>query len=227
MSTFEFNVTSRDCRGKAEARRMRRLDNQIPAIIYGLKKDSVSITMSHKELMHALEKEEFYSQILTLKVDGKAEKVVLKDIQRHPYKKSVMHADFLRVNLKESLTMKVPVHILGEEENAAVKEGGVVSHSQSELEIKCLPTNLPTHIDVDISNLPMDGVIHLTEVSLPKGVELAHPVEDEEHNHPVVTIHMAHEEPEEEPVAEEDTTADEAAAADEEKATDEGKEDKE
>lgn len=213
--SFEFNATTRSSRGKAESRRMRRLEDTIPAVIYGLKKDSVSITLAHKDILHALDHEEFYSQVLTIKVDGKAEKVVLKALQRHPFKPKVVHVDFMRISSKEKLVMNIPVHLVGEEECEGIKEGGVISHGQTEIEISCLPSDLPAHIDLDISSLKIGDVVHLNEIKLPKGVELAHTIEDEEHNHAVVAIQMPKEE-EEESTAEEEAEGDatEAEASD-------------
>jgi large subunit ribosomal protein L25 len=192
--SFEFNAKLRDSRGKAESRRMRRLEDVIPAVIYGLKKEPVAITLTHKDIIHALDKEEFYSQIITLNVAGKSEQVVLKDLQRHPFKPKVIHADFLRISAKEKIVMNVPVHLIGEEKCVGLKAGGVVSHVKTEIEISCLPANLPTHIDIDISNLELGATIHLREVKLPKGVVLAHAVEDEEHDHAVVAIQAPREE---------------------------------
>jgi large subunit ribosomal protein L25 len=192
--SFEFNAQLRDCRGKAGSRRMRRLEDIIPAVIYGLKKEPVAISLTHKDIMHALEKEEFYSQIIMLNVAGKSEQVVLKDLQRHPFKPRIIHVDFLRISAKEKIVMHVPVHLLGVEQCVGLKAGGVLSHIQTEIEISCLPADLPTHIDIDIRALEIDSSIHLTEVKLPKGVVLAHAVADEEHDHAVVAVHAPRDE---------------------------------
>ena len=210
--SFEFDAQLRESRGKAESRRMRRLDDNIPAVIYGLKKDPVAITLPHKDVIHAMDKEEFYSQVITLNVAGKPEKVVLKDLQRHPFKPKVMHVDFLRISAKEKITMNVPVHLLGEDKCAGIKAGGVLSQIQTEIEVSCLPAQLPTHIDIDISALEIGESVHLSKVSLPKGVELAHAIEDDEHDHPVVAIQAAPEEESDEPVVSEENK-DEAADA--------------
>ncbi len=187
-NTFELNAESRGDIGKAANRRMRRLDGTTPAVVYGAGKEPASITLSQKDISLALENEAVYSHILTLKIDGKSEKVVLKALQRHPYKPVIMHADFLRVDAKAKLTMNVPLHFLNEEVAPGVKDGGVVSHLKTELEIRCLPGNLPEFIEVDIAELAMDSSLHLTDIKLPKGVELASEV-DSSHDHPVVSIH--------------------------------------
>ena len=137
----------------------------------------------------ALENEAVYSSILSLSIDGKAIQVVLKDLQRHPFKSRVLHADFLRINANEKLTMSVPLHFLGEDVAPGVKEGaGMISHLMTELEIKCLPANLPEYIEVDISTLQLDHALHLSDIKLPNGVELAHAIVDARHNYPVVAI---------------------------------------
>lgn len=189
-SQLQFNAELREgSGGKAESRRLRRLQDRIPAVIYGAAKDNQSITLPHKDVMLNLAHESVYSQILTLNIGGTAEKVVLKDVQRHPVKNRILHVDFLRVNMKEKLKMNVPLHFVGEDKNEAVKEGGLVSHLMNELEVKCLPGNLPEYIEVDVANLALDESIHLSQISLPSGVELAHAA-DETHDHTVVSIHL-------------------------------------
>lgn len=190
---FDLNdilAQTRTACGKGNMRRMRRKEDRFPAVIYGAGQDNSLISLDQKSIMHTIENEAFFSSILTLKVDGKAEKVVIKAVQRHPYKPHILHMDFLRISAKEKLTMNVPLHFIGEEEAPGVKdESGVISHTFTELEIKCLPADLPEFIKVDISKLALHEAVHLLDVKLPKGVELATPIEDEEHNHPVVSIH--------------------------------------
>jgi large subunit ribosomal protein L25 len=188
-NTFELNAAVRETNGKAHARRMRRLENQVPAVIYGAGKEPLAISLDHTAFTTALQSEAIYSHILTLKVDGKAEKVVLKDLQRHPYKPVVMHADFLRINAKEKLTMQVPVHFINEEEAAGVKDGGVASHLMNEVEITCLPANLPEFVEVDVAGVALDSSLHLSDITLPKGVELTADLSDEQHNQAIFSIH--------------------------------------
>ncbi|MBL4595715.1 MAG: 50S ribosomal protein L25/general stress protein Ctc [Robiginitomaculum sp.] len=188
MSTgFEFNVQVRNTTGKAEARRMRR-SGFVPGVIYGADKEPTMITLEHDAIMHALNKEAFHTHILDVKLDdGKTETVVLKAVQRHVFKPKVEHVDFLRVKANEKLTMRIPLHYLGEEECVGVKEGGVISKLMTDVEIKCLPANLPQFIEVDITGLALDHSLHLTDVKLPSGVEFAHDV-DESHDQPIISI---------------------------------------
>ncbi len=213
MSTgFEIGAQVRTDCGKATSRRLRHA-GFVPAIIYGADKEPQMITLPHDKILHALEQESFFSHILTLKLDnGQSEQVVLKDVQRHVYKPKIEHVDFFRVNATEKLTMHVPIHYVGEEESAAVKEGGVVSKLMTDLEIKCLPSDLPEFIEVDITDLALDSLLHITDIKLPKGVELLHEIDDA-HDHPIVSIHVPKEEVIEEPVAEAAVEGEEGEAA--------------
>ncbi|MCH9644973.1 MAG: 50S ribosomal protein L25/general stress protein Ctc [Gammaproteobacteria bacterium] len=213
---FQFEAELRTEQGKAAARRMRRND-RVPAIIYGAGQDPQKISMLHKDIHTALGREAVYSHILKIKLQGGSEEqVVLKDIQRHPFKPKIEHVDFLRVNMKDKLTMHVPLHFLGEEEAPGVGEGGVLSKLITDIEIKCLPGDLPEFIELDISTLAMDQSLHLSDLKLPKGVEFAHmETLDEAHDHPVVSIHQPR-------VNEEAEEAAEAEAAEAEGETAEG-----
>jgi len=188
-ASTQFNAELREERGKAESRRMRRLQDRIPAVVYGAGKENQFLTLPHKDVSLSLAYEAVYSQILTLTVNGAEEKVVLKDVQRHPVKNRILHVDFLRINMKEKLRMNVPLHFTGEDVNAAIKDGALISHLMNEIEVKCLPGNLPEFIEVDVSALELDGSLHLSQVKLPNGVELAHAA-DEAHDHTVASIHM-------------------------------------
>lgn len=204
---YELNVEIRNSTGKGANRRLRRENNKIPAVIYGGEKKPTSITLDHNIFIRALEKEGFYSHILTLKVDGKAEKVVLKDLHRHPYKPKILHADFQRVSAKTKLTMHIPLHFIGEEIAPGVKDqAGIISHHLTEVEVRCLPADLPEFIEVDISNLNIDDTIHLTQLNIPKGVEIVALIQGKEFDQPVISIHKPHIAPEllEEEVASEE-----------------------
>lgn len=207
---FIFNAITRSETGKANARRLRRAD-KVPAVVYGADKKPEALTLEHKDVLKSLSHEAVYSHILTLNVDGKAQKVVLKALERHMTKPRIMHIDFLRIKAGEKITMNVPLHFIGEEECPGVKAGGVVSHLVNDLEIKCLPDKLPEFIEVNVSNLEMDQSIHLADIKLPAGVELTQEL-DEEHNPTLVSIHQprVEEEPEEE-VAEEAAEGEAAA----------------
>lgn len=192
MEQFEVNAQARQDQGKGASRRLRRA-GQVPAIVYGAGKEATPVTVRHSEMLRHLEHEAFYSHILTLNLDGKTEQVVLKDLQRHPARPIIMHADFMRVSETEKLTMHVPLHFLNETACVGVKQGGgVVSHQMVEIEIRCLPKDLPEYIAVDLINLQLGQMIHLSELQLPAGVEIPALAHGAEHDLPVVTIHKGH-----------------------------------
>ncbi len=187
--TFEVLAEPRGDAGKGASRRLRRT-GRVPAIVYGAHQEPEMVSLAHNELLQHLEHEAFYSHILTLKVDDKAQAVVLKDLQRHPAKPFILHADFQRVQADEKLRMTVPIHFLNETSCKGVKlGGGVVSHNLTEIEISCLPKDLPEFIALDLMDLELGGIIHLSEVPLPEGVELAQAPDPDE---PVVVIHSGH-----------------------------------
>jgi large subunit ribosomal protein L25 len=185
--------------GKGASRRLRRLEGQVPAIIYGGKKDPLSISLPHHKVTHALQDETFYSSVFTVDVGGKKEKVILKDLQRHPYKAQILHMDLQRISATENITKTISVHFINEEIAPGIKAGGQASHNVTEVEIKCLAKNLPTHIDVDVSAVELDQTLHLSDLVLPKDVELTADISDSAHDHPIYSIHMPKivEEPEE------------------------------
>lgn len=170
---YELQAQIREDLGKGHNRRMRRLDDRIPAVIYGANEDVQHISLAHNKVLKAIENEAFYSHILTLDVAGKKEKAVLKDMQRHPFKPKVLHMDFLRISAKEKITMQIPLHFLNEDIAPGVKQGGgIISHLETSVEISCLPADLPEYLDVDVVNLELDASLHLSDIKLPKGVEL-------------------------------------------------------
>jgi len=170
---FELNAEKRADMGKGASRRLRRLQDKVPAILYGGEKQPLAITLEHRQVLKALENEAFYSHILTIKVDGKAEKVVLKDIQRHAFKPKVVHMDFQRVSGKTKLHMHVPLHFINEDIAPGVKTGGgMVNHLLTDVEVVCLPADLPEYIEVDLAKLEVNQALHLSDLKLPKGVEL-------------------------------------------------------
>ena len=217
QESFEINATIRTDMGKGASRRLRRTD-KVPAVIYGGKKDPQSLMLEHNEIILHLEHEAFYSHILGVKIDGKIEKAVLRDVQRHPSKLRVLHLDFLRVSETEKLRMNVPLHFINEEASIGVKQqGGVVSHLSTEVEVSCLAKDLPEYIEVDMSNLELGNSLHLSELKLPSGVELVELSHGEAHDQAIVNIHKAKkaivEEEEGAPVA--PATPDAAAGKDE------------
>jgi large subunit ribosomal protein L25 len=219
---FEVQAEARTDEGKGASRRLRHA-GKVPAVVYGANKAPVSISLNHNQFIRHLEEEAFYAHILTLVVDGKKDQVVLKDLQRHPANDNkILHADFLRVDASHEMTMTVPVHFIGEDVAPGVKAGGQVSHLISEVEVACLPKDLPEFIEADISKLDMDGSIHLSELTLPKGVTLTalthHQEEDLEegersaYDQAVASIHMPRvQEVEEAPEAAEEANGDEEA----------------
>lgn len=189
-AVFEFEAQERSDHGRTAARRLRRLEDKVPAVIYGAGKPAKSIALLHNRVMQALEHEAVYSHILTINVDKTPEKVVLKDMMRHPTKPKVLHIDFLRVDMSQKLTMRIPLHFEGEEAAPGVKDGGVFSHLMTELEISCLPADLPEYIVVDVSQMALGDSIHMSHIVLPKGVALGHAIVDEEHDHSIVSLHV-------------------------------------
>lgn len=175
---FELHATARTDLGKGASRRLRRLADLVPAIIYGEGKDPVSISIPHKDIQKALSNEAFFSHIITLVVDKKKEQVVIKDLQRHPAKPRIMHADFQRVSADNAITVQVPLHFINEEKCKGVKTGGgSIIKAMTELQISCLPKDLPEFIEVDMIDLGVGEAIHISQIKLPKGVtsiDLAH-----------------------------------------------------
>ena len=159
--------------GKGASRRLRH-EGKIPAVIYGGDKKAATLAIEHDPLKHAAERESFFSSILEIKVeDGRTQKVVVRDVQHHPYKPRIMHLDFLRVSAKEILRMSVPIHFSGEDESEAGKASGVViQHLMTEIEVSALAKDLPEYIEVDLSEMDGGDAVMLSEVKLPKGVEI-------------------------------------------------------
>ena len=168
---FELTAELREDKGKGASRRLRRLADQIPAIIYGGDKDPQPLTLIRKDLEKALENEAFFSQVLTITVGSDPQKAILKDLQRHPAKHRVMHADFLRVDDKTVVKVHVPIHFLNEEACVGVKmQGGMIQHQATDVEVQCLPGDIPEYIEVDMLEVETGQIIHLSDITLPEGV---------------------------------------------------------
>lgn len=168
---FELHAEVRDDLGKGASRRLRRLADNVPAIIYGGDKDPQPLTLIRKDLEKALENEAFYSHVLTINVGKDKQKAILKDLQRHPARNSVMHADFLRVNENKSIKMHVPIHFINEASSYGVKtEGGIVQHQATDIEVQCLPGDIPEYVEVDMLEVAIGQIIHLSDIALPEGV---------------------------------------------------------
>ena len=191
QENFEINAVSRDVQGKGASRRLRR-EGMVPGIIYGGNVEPQMFATRHNELILHLEHEAFYSHILTVNLDGKAQKVVLKDLQRHPAKPFIMHVDLLRVSDSDRIKMHVPLHFINEEGCPGVKAGGTISHSQTDVEVICAAKDLPEFIEVDMAEMNIGDTIHLSELKMPEGVEvLALTHGDDSHDTGVVAIHAA------------------------------------
>ncbi|MCK5729275.1 MAG: 50S ribosomal protein L25/general stress protein Ctc [Methylococcales bacterium] len=186
-NVFEFVAASREKSGTSTARAVRRQGN-VPAIIYGGSSAPALITLNHNDVIKRLENEAVYSHILEISVDGKAEKAVLKDLQRHPAKPQVLHMDFMRINENEQLKMHVPLHFINENEALGVKKGGVATHARVEVEISCLPSALPEYLQVDLENLDVGESVHLSEIILPEGVQIVELTQGEGHDLAVASI---------------------------------------
>ena len=213
---FELTARIRARSGTNLVRRLRR-EGDVPAVLYGDGKPTLSIAVNHDVLYHSLEKEEFHSAVIIINTDGKKEQVILRDVQRHPHKINVLHADFQRVDENKTLTMSLPIHFIGEEECAGVKTGGVISHLMNDVEVSCLPKDLPGSIELDLTHLGLNESLHLSDIKLPEGVNITTLMhgESHEHDHAVVSVvtRRVGSEPIEGDMAAETTTNDEENAA--------------
>jgi large subunit ribosomal protein L25 len=186
---FELEAVVRQDIGKGASRRLRHT-NMVPAVIYGAGQDPVSLTIDHNKVVTALSNEAFYSHILTLKIAGVGEQVILKDVQRDPSKPRVHHLDFQRVRADQKLHMNIPIHFIGDEDAPGLSEGGVVYHAINDIEIRCLPKDLPEFLEVFTGEMKLDETLHMSDIKLPAGVELvAFSHGSEGHDLPVVSIH--------------------------------------
>jgi large subunit ribosomal protein L25 len=169
---FIINATPRSDLGKGASRRLRRA-NQVPGIVYGIGKDPKNITMDHNALRKLTANESFYSNIITLDIAGRKEKVVLKDLQRHPFKPAILHLDLQRISETEKIIMRIPIRFTGADVAPAVKiSGGLITRLMSEVEVSCLPKDLPEHIEIDLSKLELNQTIHLSNLQLPDSIAI-------------------------------------------------------
>lgn len=190
--SFTLNAIARSDEGKGASRRLRRLENKVPAVIYGGTAPAQSISLELRELVKALESEAFYSHVLTINIDGKPQQAVIKALQRHPAKNTPMHADFLRIDATHKLTMKVPLHFLNQDTCVGVKlEGGELAIMANELEIACLPADLPEYLEVDLKDVHVGTTLHISDVKLPKGVEVPSLALGHDHDQPIANVHKS------------------------------------
>ena len=202
MSSIVLEAQSRTDMGKGASRRLRRLENKVPGILYGGDKKPQTIHLQHNKVVKALENESIFSSVFDLRVDGKVEHVILQDLQRHPYKPVILHMDLQRVSAKDVLIKHVPLHFINEQAARGVKAGGKINHVMTQIEIRCQAKNLPEFVEVDMIDVGKDDVLHLSDLKLPKGVQFASDINDPAHNLPVVSIHALKGEKQEEAPAE-------------------------
>lgn len=210
----EIKAESRKDEGKGASRRLRRA-SYVPGVVYGAGKPAENIQVEHNTILLAAKNEWFFSSLLDLTIDGKVQKVLLRDWQKHPFKQLMMHLDFLRIDENVKLRVNVPLHFINKEISPAAKTAGVViTHNLNEVEVYCLPKDLPEHIELDLSELKLGDIVHLSQLKLPADVQLVQLHMGEAHDAAVVTAAMAKIEVEEEPAAAEgDAAAADGAAA--------------
>jgi len=227
---FDLIAEFRDDKGKGASRRLRR-EGRVPAILYGGGRPPRNLAFDHNRVVQQLENESFYSSVLNVKVGDKEQAVILKDLQRHPAKRQILHMDLQRILEDEEIRMNVPIHFLNEEIAVGVKQsGGKVSHLMTDVEVVCLPRNLPEYLEIDVGDLELDEMRYMSDIPLPEGVEIPALAQGEEANQPIVSIHIIKEmvieeeeegleaaEPGEVPVAGEEAEDEEAPADDESK----------
>jgi large subunit ribosomal protein L25 len=207
---FDLIAEMREDQGKGASRRLRR-EGRVPAIIYGGGRPPRALSFDHNRVLRQLENESFYSSILNIKVGENNQPAIVKDIQRHPAKRQVLHMDFQRILADQKIRMHIPIHFVGGEMAPGVKtEGGSVSQLMSDVEISCLPKDLPEYFEVDISGLHLNDMLHLSDIKVGEGVEIVELSHGEGHDQPIVNVHVIKAAPledEEEAVAEGDEEA--------------------
>ncbi len=212
MADFELNAELRTDKGKGASRRLRRNADMIPAILYGAGKDPQSLTLAHKDIHKACENEAFFSHIITINADGESQQAIIKDLQRHPAKDRIMHADFLRIQMDQAITVEVPLHFLNEDSCLGVRQGGGnVSHNMTSIEISCLPGDLPEYIEVDIEDLDLGDAIHMSDLKLAEELSIPSLQQGPDHDHVVVSVNAPKRAEE---LDEEDASAEDASAED-------------
>jgi len=186
---FVLNAELRTDMGKGASRRLRHA-GKVPAILYGAGEEPTALTLEHNQLAHQIENEAFFSHILKVKVAGKDRQAIVKDLQRHPSRPIIMHIDLQRVSAKEKIRVQVPIHFVNEEKSPGVHEGGLVAHMLTEVEVACLPADLPEYIEADLSELAINDIFHLSDLKLPKGAELVELSHGEGHDQAVASVHL-------------------------------------
>ncbi|QTS84239.1 50S ribosomal protein L25/general stress protein Ctc [Coxiella endosymbiont of Amblyomma nuttalli] len=186
---LELTAELRNSMGKSAVRRMRQFDDKVPGIVYGAGKIPQAVSLLRKDILKALQNTAVFSSVLTLRVGDEQQKVVLKNLQRHCIKSTILHIDFQRIKATEKITINIPLHFIGEDECSAVKQGGVISHLQTEVAVRCLPANLPEYIVVDLSKLKLNESFRLSDLKLPSEVELT-VTSNQQRDLPLVSVHI-------------------------------------
>ncbi len=186
-NVFEFVAEGRGQSGKSTARSLRR-QGKVPAVIYGGRGEPQMLVLNHNDVVKHLDHEAVYSHVLDINVDGKKEKAILKSVQRHPARVQILHLDFLRVNMADTLKVHVPLHFINESSSVGGKKGGIVAHSMVDIEVSCLPAALPEFIEVDLAELDIGESVHLSDIVLPSGVEIVALAQGSEHDLPVASV---------------------------------------
>ena len=196
-------ATIRQAQGTGASRRLRH-QGKVPGILYGGRSEAVNIELDHNPLFHSLKREKFHASVLEMELGGRSERVLLRDFQMHPYRPLVLHIDFQRVAEDQKIHVRVPLHFVGGENSPAVKESGaIIGHVRSDLDISCLPRDLPEFIEVDLGTLELGQSLHLSDLKLPEGVTIPELKLGKEHDVAVVIARHARVEAEEEaPAAE-------------------------
>jgi len=200
--TIHLNAELRSDSGKGASRRLRR-QGMVPAIVYGGEREPAQISIAHNEFIHELENEAIYTQVIELRVEDRKQEVILRDLQRHPYKNKVIHADFYRIDQSKPIKVVVPIHVANADKCVGVKgEGGVMSQLVTEIEIIALPKNLPEYLEIDAENLHLGDSLHLTDIKMPEGVQIVaftyledvEDIEHDDHNVGVLSVFKPREE---------------------------------
>ena len=187
---YDLVAEYREDSGKGASRRLRH-EGKVPAIIYGAGRPPRSLSFDHNKVLRELQNESFYSSVLNIKVGDKSQAAIVKDIQRHPARPIVMHIDLQRIVEDQVIKMNIPIHYVGADVAIGVKEGGgSVSQLRTDVEVQCLPKDLPEYFEVDISELELDAMLHLSDITVPEGVEIPELAQGPEHDHPIVSIHV-------------------------------------
>jgi large subunit ribosomal protein L25 len=197
---IELEAELRTDVGKGASRRLRRLADRVPSIMYGGEQDAIALTLQYNQLAKAMQQESFFSQIISIKTNGKAQQVVVRDLQRHPATERVQHIDFLRIRADRALQVQVPIHFINEEECVGVRtEGGAISHMVTDVEISCLPGDLPGFLEIDMLEVVLGTALHLSDIIVPEGVTIVALALEEPNDAQIATVQVPREIVEEEP----------------------------